>query len=361
MRNASLDGVRGAAAIFVVLYHMHLALPGLGVATNGYLAVDLFFALSGFVICSAYGAHLSSTDQWRSFIIRRFGRLWPTHVATTILYYAVIYAVLAACILAHIPKASLARPSSGDLVGMALMIQGLNTFNHPVGTGVAWSTSDEFYVYVLFGALCLLLRGRARVAAFTMLALVGYALAIWASVGPHACLAKGRCFDLTYSYGWTRCLVGFFAGALIAEYRDRSIVRALTGGGPQVLTFTAALLFVLFAGGVPRISLAAPVVFAVLIGSLTSDSGPVARLFHVRATQYLGKISYSLYLGHAVLWPLLGILRPVATGAIFLFMTLALAHLLHCFVETPWRERFNAWAETASRPRANSSSSAQAT
>ncbi|KVT72418.1 hypothetical protein WK56_13045 [Burkholderia ubonensis] len=66
--NRSLEGLRGAAAVFVVLFHMHFSLPGLEVTRNGYLAVDLFFVLSGFVIANAYSAHIDNPNQLTSFI-----------------------------------------------------------------------------------------------------------------------------------------------------------------------------------------------------------------------------------------------------------------------------------------------------
>ncbi|KVG56479.1 hypothetical protein WJ33_37290 [Burkholderia ubonensis] len=66
--NLSLEGLRGAAAVFVVLFHTHFSLPGLEVTRNGYLAVDLFFVLSGFVIANAYSAHIDNPNQLTSFI-----------------------------------------------------------------------------------------------------------------------------------------------------------------------------------------------------------------------------------------------------------------------------------------------------
>ncbi|QCP53828.1 acyltransferase [Trinickia violacea] len=353
--NASLEGLRGAAALLVVVFHMSLSVPYLNAARNGYLAVDLFFVLSGFVISSAYGARLTDVAQFRTFMVRRFGRLWPTHVATTLLYYL--------CVNVGQLKASLAGqtvpyfvPSVKELVATASMAQGLNLFDHFVGTKVNWSAGDEFYVYVLFGALCLLLRGKSRLAAVIALALIGYVIAAWQTLGPNACLTYGHCLDLTYSYGWARCLVGFFTGALIAEYRDCAPLRVLRGRATQVFTFSAVLVFV-FIDRMPSIALAAPIVFAALIASLVDDSGPIARLFQTSAAQYLGRISYSLYLGHAVFWVMLRARADLtdnnaiklATGAVFLLMSFALAHLLNRLVEMPFRQRFNAWSDTAFR------------
>jgi peptidoglycan/LPS O-acetylase OafA/YrhL len=351
VKNAGLEGMRGAAAVFVVLFHLHFAMPGLDWTENGYLAVDLFFVLSGYVIGGAYRANVRDGAALSSFIVRRFGRIWPVHVAASVLNYVLLmgFAATIGAAPAHV------GPSIGEALAIVLLAQGLNTFDHNIGTNVSWSTSDEFYVYMLFGLLCRMAWGWSRIAAFASLALIGYALAIWASVGPEECLTKGNCFSMSYSFGWSRCLAGFFFGALIAEYRNSAPVAALAGRVPQCLAFAVALLFVLFVGRVPGSALAAPFVFAALIASMSSDIGPVARIFQTRAAQYFGRLSYSLYLAHAVMRPwvhfaALWMPGPVAhaiEGAAFLLVSLALAHILCERIETPCRRWFNARADRA--------------
>lgn len=350
LRNASLEGLRGAAALFVVLFHLHFAMPWIAGVENGYLAVDLFFVLSGYVIAGAYGASVRDASGCMAFIVRRFARLWPAHIAASAALYA--FYVLAKLPHGHVITASV--PTVTEAAAIATFTQGLNLFDRHIGLEVTWSTGDEFFVYALFGLICLAARGRSRVVAFALLALVGYALAIWASVGPSGCLTLGECFGMTFSYGWSRCLAGFFVGALIAEYRNHAAIAALTGRATQLLTFAAALLFVLFADRVPGSAFAAPVVFAALLASLIRDSGPVARILQTRAAQYLGRLSYSLYLAHAVLRPELfgiaehvsGALAPVV-ALLYLFASFALARILYERVETPCRERINAWADRA--------------
>ncbi|MFA8326761.1 acyltransferase family protein [Burkholderia ubonensis] len=153
--NLSLEGLRGAAAVFVVLFHMHFSLPGLDVTRNGYLAVDLFFVLSGFVIANAYSARIDNPNQLTSFIVRRFGRLWPTHMTASVLCYLVPNAIYAALTSMHadIPQPTL--PTVGEVLGIVFMTQGLHLFDHDIGTAVSWSSSDEFYVYLMFGVVCL--------------------------------------------------------------------------------------------------------------------------------------------------------------------------------------------------------------
>lgn len=334
----SLEGLRGVAALFVVFHHMCYAPPHRQF-DSAYLCVDLFFVLSGFVICRAYGGQLTSRTQLRTFAIRRVGRLWPAHIATSALAIAFAYRV----------------PSVGEVLALVTMSQGLNLFPNGVGNLVGWSISDEMFVYLAFGALCFLLQGKARIAGFAALALIGYALAVWITLSIDRCMLTGKCLGMTFNFDWTRCLAGFFIGALICEFRDR--VAALARGRAIQLTASAASLsMVMFANDLPGSALFAPLVFATLIGSLLADRGPIANLLQTRPAQYLGKVSYALYLGHGV-WFLQMLSATTGTGlndrlipyALFLFWTFGIAHLLHKYVEVPFRDRFNRWAQSSAQ------------
>ena len=83
----ALTGIRGIAAWAVVFYHIRLSLAGLLPApviewlAKGYLAVDLFFILSGFVIWYNYAPRIrqGGAAETRLFLWRRFARVWPLH------------------------------------------------------------------------------------------------------------------------------------------------------------------------------------------------------------------------------------------------------------------------------------------
>ncbi len=137
---------------------------------------------------------------------------------------------------------------------------------------------------------------------------------------------------------------------------------------PQLLTFAVALLVVVVAAYVPAAALVAPAAFVAVIASLSRDDGPIARVFKTRAAQYLGRLSYSLYLGHAVLYGLFTLatdvtkskVARVTEAALFVLLSFALAHALARFVETPWRRRVNAFADVAFRSPSSSRSAALA-
>src|ERR1700730_15972505 len=82
-RYEALDGLRGVAALSVVLIHVpwpnHISDTGFG--RHVYLFVDLFFILSGFILTAAYREGIATGDQLRRFLILRFFRIYPVHLA----------------------------------------------------------------------------------------------------------------------------------------------------------------------------------------------------------------------------------------------------------------------------------------
>ncbi|WP_179404202.1 acyltransferase family protein [Burkholderia guangdongensis] len=352
--NKSLEGVRGAAALFVVVYHMHCNMPGLGAAHGGYLAVDLFFALSGFVIARAYSDRLSSGAAFCSFIMRRIGRLYPLNFTSIALHYLLVNCALALAVqyLAHhaAPGSSIARVASA--------VDAMHWRDHYTPPGVNWSIHVEFMVYLIFSAVCLTLRGRARPVGFAVMAALGYTAAVYASLVPYRCAAVGDCFSMTDGFGVARCMVGFFAGALVAHYRERPLVTGLTRPVTQIAMSAATVAYLYACAYVKLLPLAAPVVFAALVASLSPDRGPVARVLHTRIIQRLGALSYSLYLAHGVLLITFGVavavpdstIGRVSVAAAYLAATFMLAITFHRTIENPWRIRSQAWSKRFDTP-----------
>jgi peptidoglycan/LPS O-acetylase OafA/YrhL len=87
----TLDGMRGLAAVFVVARHIDSALEPI-VFPDSFIAVDLFFVLSGFVIAAAYDGRLAdgTLSPWR-FSVQRFIRLWPLYLLATLLGLVILY------------------------------------------------------------------------------------------------------------------------------------------------------------------------------------------------------------------------------------------------------------------------------
>jgi peptidoglycan/LPS O-acetylase OafA/YrhL len=358
----SFEGARGLAALLVALFHFGLGEPALLRIPAGYLFVDLFFVLSGFLICASYAHKLGAPGGLPVFLVRRTGRLLPLLLVATAAYVAVIDAGIFVHWLLDPARTAphWVRPTLKELLATLTMTHSLGLFDHVILNYAAWSISTEFYAYIAFALLCLLLRGRARLPAFAAVAVIGWMVSAWASVGLRQCLRWGGCLDLTFDYGYWRCLAGFFLGALLSQLSQ------LRARGPPLVTRTRTCMLALAQAGalalllamfvlvrrMPALGLAAPLLFGLFLLSIRSDRGPLAALFGSAPLQVLGRHSYSVYLMHPVILLAWNPGRPYATGwmgqLLFACGYVALVWWVAAWtfrlVEEPMRTRFNRYA-----------------
>jgi peptidoglycan/LPS O-acetylase OafA/YrhL len=365
----SFEGARGVAAMLVALYHFNLFLPfGLafpGFVSYGYLFVDLFFVLSGYVICSTYENRLDTGNDFVTFAIRRFGRLFPLLIFSTAAFVLIPDAFI---LLKHVlialghqrmfqsPGAlDYVLPTSAELIATLTLTHGLGLFDKAILNYASWSISTEFYTYLVFAGACILLKARARLAAFAVLSVLGLTITCWASLFVHHCVAQRACLDVTFDYGFARCVGSYFLGCLsfyaARHYAGRHA--RLHEAGSQVFTLLIIASLFAFVARVPILALLFPLAFALLILSLSSDRGFVAELLKSKAAQMLGQRSYSLYLMHPALLQLFGhslghisgVGKGLAILAIYAVTLIVVSGLTYRFIEQPFREMFNRWAQ----------------
>jgi peptidoglycan/LPS O-acetylase OafA/YrhL len=294
----ALTGIRGVAAWLVVFYHIRISLSALfpaeaiAVFAKGYLAVDLFFVLSGFVLWYNYGERLRGGGIGGSaaFMWKRFARIWPLHAV--ILAAFVAFAVLLALTGRHSPE----KYPVAELPLHLLLVQNWGftdtlTWNHP-----AWSISTELAAYLLFPLMVLVLRWDRMPRALLLVA----ATAILAAI--HTLFARsGRDIlgaDIP-AMGLWRCLLEFTLGTVTCVIWQRwreAPAAVLVAGSAFALLLASGL-----AAGLPETAFV-PAVFMTGILALAFDKGPVSRALSGRVAMYLGEISYSTYLAHFLLW-----------------------------------------------------------
>lgn len=293
----ALTGIRGIAAWGVVLYHIRLSLtqilppPAIDGLAKGYLAVDLFFILSGFVIWYNYADRIASGGwaETRQFLWRRFARVWPLHAA-----------ILAAFVGFALLLVVTGRDASGyplaELPLHLLLVQnwGLTpdlSWNHP-----AWSISTEFAAYVLFPALVIAARWD-RVPNWVLVLCAGLlAAAIHWAFATNGYSGLG---DNIPGMGLLRCLAGFAMGCLMCQLWRRW--HGVAHGGLLAGMACLALSATALALGLPETAWVPATFFAGLL-ALALGSGPLVRLFGGKILTYLGEISYSTYLAHFLLF-----------------------------------------------------------
>jgi peptidoglycan/LPS O-acetylase OafA/YrhL len=349
----SFEGARGLAALMVALFHFGLGEPAVVRIPAGYLFVDLFFVLSGFLICTTYAQRLGAPGGLPLFLVRRIGRLLPLLVVATLAYVTVLDAGLLAQRLFEPgkPAPPLMLPTPKELLATLTMTHSLGLFDHAILNYASWSISTEFYAYLAFALLCLLLRGRARLLAFAVTALAAWLVSVWASVRLRQCLTWGGCLDLTFDFGYWRCIAGFFLGALFSQMRPRAPPWGMPGLA-QGVTLAALLAMLLLARRWPALGLVAPLLFGLFLLSIRGDRGPLAALLGRPALQVLGRHSYSVYLMHPVILLAWNPWRPDTPGLLDKLLFVGAYVALVCWVagwtfrlvEEPMRKRFNRYA-----------------
>jgi peptidoglycan/LPS O-acetylase OafA/YrhL len=235
------------------------------------------------------------------------------------------------------------------------MTHGMGLFDKLILNSVSWSISVEFYTYLLFAGLCLFVPRKLRLPLFGILAVAGYGLTAWASLAKHNCLIEGHCFDITYDFGFARCVSAFFLGAV-----TWSVGRRFTSPSAQHrvalqwLALAALTAVFVFASQIPLLTFTCPPIFALLVFSLKEDTGPLARLLQRPVFQLLGERSYSVYMVHPILILVLGPAhKKLAGGAVLSAITLVIyvvavvwvAGYSYRWIEAPCRDFFNRIAE----------------
>ena len=290
----ALTGVRGVAAAIIVVYHFgDVQLYGGGNLAyyripHGYLLVDMFFMLSGYVIGLTYRDAFDSggLKNFATFLLKRVARLYPAYFAIGLLYIAKIAAGLSG-------QDTLSMFSTYDIVGNLLMLTGWGLYIHPL-IGVAWAASAEMGSYLLVPLLMQVTIRRSRwLCGLTVLAaLVAiYAVSISGrgSGGPLD-VVNGNSF-----YPMLRAVAGFSFG--LAIFRFAGVLDRLS------MTAQDVLLAVVLIAIITTIGLAAGdrllyLLFIPLVAVLSRDGRLAQALFGNALVYRLGIISYSIYLIH---------------------------------------------------------------
>ncbi|WP_137929917.1 acyltransferase family protein [Mesorhizobium comanense] len=295
-----LDSWRGICALLVALFHFPTAsvISQSAFIGSSYLFVDFFFVLSGFVIASSYGSRLNQPDQVARFALVRFGRIYPLHLF--------MLAAFAGFELLRLMLPQLhgtgAAPFTGgfdlrSLVANLLLLQGMGFEHQLTWNAPSWSISAEFFAYLLFAAVVFVAGARAWV--WFVAAAVTAPLFLLGFSTHH--------MDVSYDFGFIRCLYGFSLGALLAWFQHDSIARArqaLARNGArmdwtlaEIVMVAVIVLFVSLAGD-NDLGIAAPLVFVLALFLFAHEGGWISALLRTPFMLTLGALSYSIYMVH---------------------------------------------------------------
>ena len=298
-----LDGLRGVAAIMVVWFHIFEAYATSHLdqqINHGYLAVDFFFILSGFVIGYAYD------DRWKTmntleFLKRRVIRLQPMVVIGALIGGIMFYTQ--GCNVWDVSKVTILALFIATFLNALLIPAPIGTEVRGLGemyplNGPSWSLFFEYIGNILYA---LFIRKLSVKALTVLVVLAGCGLSIFAIWGPTGDICVG--YSLTkseFTGGFLRLLFSFSAGVLLFRLFKPAKVKG-------AFWICSIILIVLLA--IPRIGgadhlwmngLYDTICFALIFPLLVylGASGQVTGKWMTRTCRFLGDISYPLYMVH---------------------------------------------------------------
>ncbi|HQR78682.1 MAG TPA: acyltransferase family protein [Actinomycetota bacterium] len=369
-----LDGIRAIAVLAVLLYHS--GVPGV---PGGFLGVDVFFVLSGFLISSLLLQEIERTSavSFGQFYLRRARRLLPALLATLALssVLVLVFARDAAAQFRHDALASLAYGTNWWYV-----IQDLSYFEamgRPPMLQHLWSLAVEEQFYLLW-PLCLVAlyrwRGRPGVGRIALSAALFSTLLMALGSFIWNLPAAGDASRLYF--GTDTHAMGLLLGAALATvWRPGALPRNVAAPARVVLWTIALAAVALLLGIFHNVGEASPWLYrggflvvsgvtAVIVALAGHPAIGFGRLLAVQPMRYIGERSYGLYLYH---WPIFVVTRPgidlpfegVPAWIVRMGLTFAVAELSYRYLEVPvrhgalgrtwrrWRER--GWAHAGAR------------
>jgi peptidoglycan/LPS O-acetylase OafA/YrhL len=374
-----LTGIRALAALLVLGLHADQNVPAgatvvLPFLHRGYLGVDFFFVLSGFIITHVYLSSLAQPNRnaVQIFLWHRFIRLYPVHVTVLAALVALIYLARASHLALNNPE----QWRGAELPWQLTLLHAWGVTEKPGWNVPSWSISAEWFAYLLFPLLApalTLVRERLTALLIAIAALAGtaavFSIADWSLntwvglpalvrvLGEFLCgAALCRAVALEHvSLTWNQLKrhpgeSGFGGEGSAPSVSNQSASTSSEPASGDFLGATAFLVFLIGASaGLPDFGLIALLALTIL-GAATSHAY-LARILGSRPFVWLGEISYSIYMIHFPVllvtrrfWERAGIAQWPASGkavafAVTIGTVIALAAMLFYAVERPARMR----------------------
>jgi len=303
----TLTGVRGFAALWVVLFHLQSGAFSYGISRpgefikHGFWGVDLFFVLSGFVLTHVYETTFIQKVTFENYVRylgMRLARIYPLHLVT---FGAAFVCYAVSLTIGHRSAANADFTVYDGLMSLALL-HAWGTTKSLSWNEVSWSISAEWFAYLFLLVPCVrLLRDVPQRMLYLITATV-WCLVIFVYLPG----TSSRTLDMTYDFGVIRIVPEFFGG-YVAYQSARVIRRNPVLGDVQSLAGLAGIVLITYHDSLLALLLPACILF--LVG--LSVEGPVcAFLFGNRVSTLLGDASYSIYMCHVLVLVIFdGVLR----------------------------------------------------
>ncbi len=282
-----LTSLRFWAALWVVLFHFRTYADGWGWASSllgkGYLGVDFFFVLSGFVLAHVYGREFSAgTYRHSRFLVKRVARIYPMHIVMLAFFVAL---ALAAPFLGLVLD-SASRNDFSQIPAQIFLVHAWigtgETFNFP-----SWSISAEFFAYLTFPIVMLLANRPRLMASLGLAAVFGWYFG--------AILVTGKPSTWLNDWQIMRIMPEFLLGAGLRQLM--AVQRIPVLDHRHATTAMAALVIALALFDVPDWLMIAALI-ALLAAAAERARSNISGILETKFSLHLGEVSYALYMVH---------------------------------------------------------------
>lgn len=365
----NLTALRGIAALLVVVFHSNEIASNFITTENTfwfrklYLMVDLFFILSGFIMCYVYETYFNDSTQSRKtieFLKARLARIYPLHLVTLaalVLAVGITYAIgkdsnYNAFVLAlYNPKAII----TNIFLLQSAHIHNMFTWNVP-----SWSISAEWLAYLVFPFLVRpFSKFNISQTILTIIVLFALYAGLVFYIAPNRVpmfpfLSTAADLDLTYDWGFARGIIGFVLGMCAYRLFMNNVLKNTLGNGWVLLAIVVLYSVYMHFN---QTDFGAPLFFSIILLSTAYGSKNMNVFFAMKPLQKLGLWSYSIYMWHGAFLFIIfeiqgwlqteppvdgppnyfGITNPLVLLMLYVIITIIIGALSYRFVEKPSR------------------------
>lgn len=296
-----LESLRGVAACFVILYHspFNFSQEPLGFFNNSYLFVDFFFILSGFVMSFAYGEKILQKLSFKKYIILRIGRIYPLHLFFLLVWLPYVLIKQYLYINGYGGTDQFDTSNFYTFFSNLFLIHSMGLHNDLSWNFPSWSISTEFFAYIAFFLFTHFLDRKKSIIIPLLISIACYIFIF---------NIEYKNLDITYDYGFFRCLGAFYIGVFLFRLKLKNI-KELPDKWILPLEIFSIILIIYTVSNSNNNTLfliLTIISFALTIFIFSSNkSGFLGKILESTFMRRIGIQSYSIYMLLGIVWAII--------------------------------------------------------